>query len=217
MSGRQQTLPEEIANAITHGLGVLFCLVAIPFMIIYAIQSNSAVTLWAVSIFCFGMLMVYLSSTLYHAVQHKNAKRLLQIWDHISIFILIAGSYTPLVIKFTNSSTAFVFLGIMWSIVAVGSLLKLFYTGKYKVASVILYLVLGWMALFIIKPIMTNVPPHIFWLIAISGIAYTLGVIFYLWTGLRYAHAVWHVFVLSGTIMHFFAVYNSIPLQPHIQ
>jgi hemolysin III len=159
------------------------------------------------------MAMVYLSSTLFHAIQHKQAKRMLQVWDHISIFMLIAGTYTPMVVKFTDKSTALVFLGIMWSIVAVGSLLKLFFTAKYELVSVALYVVMGWMAVFIFKPITANMPSQILWWLVFGGLAYTLGVIFFLWKKLTYSHAIWHVFVLTGTVTHFFAVYNSIPVN----
>jgi hemolysin III len=213
MAERVQTMQEEVANTITHGLGVLFCLVAIPFMILLAFEKTNASMVWAVSIFGFGMLTVYLSSTLYHAAKHANTKRLLRIWDHISIFMLIAGTYTPVIVKFTDRPTAVMFLSILWTIVALGSFMKLFFTGKYKIVSVLLYVGMGWMAVFIIKPLLANIPPQIFWWIIAGGMAYMVGVIFYLWKSLRYHHAVWHVFVLAGTVTHFFAVYNSIPIN----
>lgn len=213
MADRKQTLNEEIANAVTHGMGVLFCAVAIPFMVALALKSPHPGTVWPVSVFCFGMATVYLSSTLYHAVQHHTTKKLLQVWDHISIFMLIAGTYTPVVVKFTDSNTSFVFLTVMWGLVFIGSILKLFYTGRFRVFSALMYVVMGWMAIFIFKPLMTNVPPDIFkWMVA-GGIIYMIGVIFYLWNKPRYHHAVWHIFVLTGTVTHFFAVYNSIPIN----
>jgi hemolysin III len=213
MAKRAQTLNEEIANAITHGLGVLFCLVAIPLMVIYALQTSNAAMVWAVAIFGFGMLMVYSASTLYHYARHIETKRILRIWDHISIFLLIAGSYTPLVIKYTDFKTSVIFLSIMWSVVAVGSFLKIFYTGKYNILSVIIYLAMGLMAVFIIKPIIANMPQPVFYLLLAGGVAYVLGIVFYLWHKLQYHHTIWHVFVLTGTVTHFFAVYNSIPIN----
>jgi hemolysin III len=213
MSARVQTKREEIANTITHGIGILFSLIAIPMLVISALQKSDASTVWAVSIFGFGMLMVYMSSTLYHAIQKHEAKRLLQIWDHVSIFLLIAGTYTPVLVKYTDSKTCFIFLSIMWLIAGLGSVMKIFFTGKYEVVSVILYLILGWMAIFIFKTLMANVPaPVMFWLV-LGGLAYTSGVIFFLWKKLQYSHAVWHVFVLTGTVTHFFAVYYSIPIH----
>ena len=213
MAKRAQTLNEETANYITHGLGIVFSLVAVPMMILYALHVGNVPMIWGVSIFGFGMLMVYSSSTFYHRARNAETKRLLQIWDHISIFLMIAGSYTPLVIKYTSFNTAVIFLGIMWTLVAIGSILKIFFTGRYNILSVIIFLSLGWMALFIIKPIVANMPPQILYLMIAAGFAYTFGVIFYLWHKLQYHHAIWHVFVLTGTVAHFFAVYNSIPIN----
>jgi hemolysin III len=213
MSDRKQSPAEERANTITHGLGILFSLVAVPFMIFYAAEKGTASTVWGVSVFGFGMLMVYFSSTIYHAVEHISTKRMLRVWDHISIFLLIGGSYTPLIIKFTDEATAKLFLITMWSIIAVGSVLKLFFTGKYKKIELALYLFLGGMALFIIKPLTANIPPQIFKWILAGGFFYLSGVVFYVWKKLHYHHAVWHCFVLAGTVTHFFAVYNSIPIH----
>ncbi len=213
MAKRAQTINEEIANYITHGLGIVFSLIAVPMMVMFAWHTGNTSMIWGVSIFGFGMLMVYCSSTFYHKSRNAETKKLLQIWDHISIFLMIAGSYTPLVIKYTDLKTSVIFLSIMWTVVALGSLMKIFFTGKYNILSVIIYLIMGWMALFIIKPIVTNMPPQVlYWLIA-AGLAYTLGVVFYLWHKLQYHHAIWHVFVLTGTVTHFLAVYNSIPIN----
>ena len=217
MAERIQTINEEIANTVTHGLGILFSLIAIPVLIICARQNSTPNIVWAVSVFGFGMLMVYMSSTLYHAVRTHNTKRLLRIWDHISIFLLIAGTYTPMIVKFTNTSTAIIFLSIMWAIVVIGSVMKIFFTGKYKIVSVLLYVALGWMAVFVIRPLAANMPAQVFWWLFAGGMAYMFGVIFYLWKKLQYHHAVWHVFVLTGTVAHFFAVYNSIPVLVHLQ
>jgi hemolysin III len=213
MKKRIQSSNEEIANYLTHGLGIVFSLVAVPMLILYAWHAANAAMVWGVSIFGFGMLMVYSSSTFYHRARNAEAKRLLQIWDHISIFLMIAGSYTPLVIKYTDSRTSVIFLSIMWSVVAIGSILKIFFTGKYNILSVIIYLIMGWMALFIIKPIVTNMPANVLYFLIAAGLAYTGGVVFYLWHKLQYHHAIWHVFVLTGTVAHFFAVYNSIPIN----
>lgn len=214
MKRREQTLNEEKANYITHGFGVLFALITIPILIVSALNKSTYSTVWGVSVYGFGMLMVYTASTVYHAVkQNTNTKRILRIWDHIGIFVMIGGSYTPLVIKYTPAKTATIFLSVMWSVIVLGSLLKIFFTGKYTLLEVAIYLALGWMAVFIIKPLIANVPPQIFIYILASGIFYSIGVVFYLWKKLNYHHAVWHLFVLAGTLAHFFAVYNSIPIN----
>jgi hemolysin III len=211
---REQTLIEEKVNSITHAAGIIFSIIAIPYLIAYAAERSNAATVWGVCVFSFAMLMVYFASTIYHAVeQNTTTKRKLRVWDHISIFVMIGGSYTPVVIKYTDAGTAFSFLTTMWSIIALGSFLKVFYTGKYILLEVMLYLLLGWMAVFIIKPLIANMPSDIFVFILASGLFYSVGVIFYLWKNLTYHHAVWHVFVLAGTVTHFFAVYNSVPIN----
>lgn len=211
---REQTLSEEKANYITHAFGILFALIAIPVLILYALEKSNATTVWGVTVFSFGMLMVYLASTIYHAVkQNTKTKRILRIFDHIGIFVMIGGSYTPLVLKYTDTPTSSTFLSVLWSLILVGSILKVFFTGKHVLLEVGIYLALGWMIVFIIKPLIANMPSHIFLFVLVSGIFYSIGVVFYLWKKLNYHHAVWHVFVLAGTVTHFFAVYNSIPLH----
>lgn len=211
---REQTLSEEKINAITHAAGILFAIIAIPFLIVYAVQRSPASTVWGVCIFSVALLMVYSASTIYHAVkQNTGTKRALRVLDHIGIFVMIGGSYTPLVLIYTEHKTAFMFLSILWSLIALGSVLKIFYTGKYLLLEIFLYLVIGWMIVFIIKPIIANMPAEIFEFVLASGIFYSIGVVFYLWKNLTYHHAVWHVFVLAGTVTHFFAVYNSIPIN----
>lgn len=180
----------------------------------YALKQRVQGMVWGVSVYSFAMLAVYTASTVYHAVkQNTNAKRVLRIWDHIGIFLMIGGSYTPLVIKYTSADTAFLFLAVMWSIIAVGRFLKVFYTGRFPVIEVSIYLALGWMAVFIINPLIANMPASIFMYVITVGIFYSIGVVCYLLKRLQYHHAVWHVFVLAGTVTHFFAVYNSIPIN----
>ena len=211
---RDQTLKEETANWITHALGIVFSVITIPFMMVSAIQHSTASTVWGVSVFGFAMLMVYMASTIYHAAKpNTKAKRVLRISDHIGIFVMIAGSYSPLVIKYIDTLTATLFLSIMWGIVVLGSILKIFFTGKYVLLEVIIYIVMGCMLVFIIKPLVANIPTKIFTYIVAGGIFYGVGVAFYLWKKLSYHHAVWHVFVLAGTVTHFVAIYKSIPVQ----
>jgi hemolysin III len=216
MQRREQTQKEEVANTITHGLGIVFAIVALPFLIYLSAKHDSVHGLWAISMFGFGMLMVYFSSTIYHAVSTARAKQTMRVWDHISIFLMIGGSYTPFVYRFVESSTARNFLIVLWIIIALGCIKKIFFTGKYELLSVLMYLGLGWMIVFISNPMLQNIPDNVFWLLLWGGIAYTIGVVFYLWRSLRYHHAVWHCFVLIGTITHYFAVYNSISFQSKI-
>lgn len=210
---REQTLSEEKANWITHACGILFAVVTIPFMIVCAVEKSSASTVWGVAVFGTAMLLVYLASTIYHATKpNTSAKYKLRICDHIGIFVMIAGSYTPVVIKYIDTPTATLFLSTMWGIVLLGSILKIFFTGKYVLLEVIIYVVMGCMLVFILKPLIKNIPTEIFSYILAGGIFYLIGAAFYLWKKLSYHHAVWHVFVLAGTVTHFVAIYKSIPV-----
>jgi hemolysin III len=204
---------QERANYITHLVGVVFCIIGIPLLLFRAYTKGTSSTLWAAAVFGLGMTMVYVSSTLYHAIQTKTTKRTLRVWDHISIFFLIAGSYTPFVVKFIPPDTALLFLGIMWGIVVVGIVKKLFFTGRLEALSVILYLGMGWMAVFILKPMLQNMPLEIFWWILAGGLFYTTGIIFYVWKKWTYHHAIWHCFVLAGSISHYFGVLFSVPVH----
>jgi len=209
---RIQSFKEEVANAVTHGAGVIFALIGIPFLITYAIDKGNAATVWSVSMFSVGMLMVYISSTLYHAIQNPGTKFKLRIWDHISIFFMIAGSYTPILQKYADEATATKFLVLLWSIALVGVVKKIFFTGRFEALSLFLYLGMGWMAVFIVGPLASKIPTDILTLLIVGGLSYTLGVIFYVWHNLSFHHSIWHLFVLGGTVTHYFAIYYSVPL-----
>jgi len=203
---------EEIASTITHGAGVIVTLIAIPSLLIHASYYCSPTMIGALCVFGIGMLSVYLSSTLYHWVTPIILKKRLRVWDHASIFLLIAGTYTPVIVKFLPKTSAIIFLSIMWSIVVAGIFMKIFFWKKLKIVSLALYLLLGWMAVFVLKPIITNMPGEIFWWILAGGLAYTLGVPFFAWKKVKYNHAIWHCFVLAGTACHFIAIYKSLPV-----
>jgi hemolysin III len=209
MAHKIQTTQEELVNAITHGIGFLLATVLVPLLLIKASHSDSLV-LVATSVFSFGFLMVYLSSTLYHLARKPEAKKNLRIWDHISIFFLIGGTYTPIILKYTNQNTAIVFLGIMWLLIICGSALKVFFIGQYDNVSTFIYLTLGWMVVFIVKPLYTNMPFEIFAWILTGGLAYTFGVIFYKWEKLKFQHGIWHLFVLAGTLFQYVAIYECV-------
>jgi hemolysin III len=206
---RAQTFREEMANAAIHGLGVLLAIGLFP--LLYAKAKEEAPEIaWTFCVFSFGMLMTYLSSSIYHFVQKPEAKKKLRIWDHISIFFLIGGTYTPIIYGYLDHRTTIIFLGIMWTLIAAGSILKIFFTGKFNRLSTFIYLFLGWMLIFIFRPLMRSMPLDIFWWLLAGGLSYTLGVIFYKWKTLPYSHAIWHCFVLAGTLFQYVAVYKSI-------
>ena len=209
MINRIQTRNEELANGISHILGVLFCLTAMPFLIAKASAEHNLITQLSVIIFGIGMLLVYSFSSLYHLTQKENTKQLFKIADHISIYYLIAGTYSPLMVIYLTKETALVFLGIMWSIVLLGTFFKVFYVDRFKFISVALYLLMGWMIVFVIKPLWGVMPLSVFlWIIA-GGLSYTVGVYFYVKGDRNYYHTVWHFFVLLGTVLHYVAIFKS--------
>ncbi len=204
------TRQQELASAVTHGAGILFCVIAMPFLLSNALKANSTGQVWAALAFGLGMLMVYASSTLYHAVRHEKIKNWLLVLDHISIYYLIAGTYTPLIIKYLPSNQATIFLSVMWGMAALGTVFKLFFTGKYNYFSLGVYVFMGLMIVFIAKPILQNVPTNLLWWIALGGISYLVGVLFYVRSHVKYCHAIWHCFVLGGTVLHYVFVYQCI-------
>lgn len=210
MKGRIQTRNEELANGISHILGVFFCLVGMPFLIAKAGKQHNLIIELSVIIFGVGMLLVYLFSSLYHLTQNEKTKQLFKIADYISIYYLIAGTYSPLMIIYLNREMALVFLGIMWSIVLLGTFFKIFYVDRFKFVSIVLYLLMGWMIVFVIKPLWNIIPLSVFLCILAGGLSYTVGVCFYVKSYRNYFHTVWHFFVLLGTIFHYVAIFKSL-------
>jgi hemolysin III len=210
MDKREQSRNEELANGISHIMGVLFCLVGMPFVIAIAFQKHDLITLFSVFTFGIGMLLVYTFSSLYHLVRNEKRKHILNIADHISIYYLIAGTYTPLMMLYLKRDTAFLFLGIMWSVVLLGTIFKVFYTKRFEFVSVVLYLIMGWMIVFVIKPLWGVIPLSVFLWILAGGICYTFGVYFYVKGHKQYYHTIWHFFVLLGTVFHYISIFISL-------
>lgn len=210
MSKRIQTPKEELANAVSHGIGLVFGLIGIPFLIQKTLQTDQLSALIGAIAFSLGIVMVYTFSTLYHATTNPKWKSKLQIWDHISIYFLIAGSYTPMVLAVLKQDKAILFLSILWASVLVGSLFKLFFTGRFKMLSVVIYLTMGWLAVFFIQDILDQISFETLAWIGAGGLAYTVGVYFYIKSDKLYYHTVWHIFVLAGTFAHFVAVYHLV-------
>ncbi|WP_026966886.1 PAQR family membrane homeostasis protein TrhA [Algoriphagus terrigena] len=206
MPKRPQTPKEELANAFSHGVGLILGLIGIPFLIQKALQSGETSTLVGVITFSIGILMVYTFSTLYHSAKDVRWKSKLQVLDHVSIYFLIAGSYTPMVFAVLKADKALIFLAILWGSVLVGIFFKIFFTGRFKVLSVIIYLTMGWLAVFFANDVLEKINLETLSWIGAGGIAYTLGVFFYVKSNRPFFHAIWHVFVLAGTFAHYVAV-----------
>lgn len=207
MMERAQSPGEEIANSASHGLGLAAALAALPILIVAAARAGSAANVVAASIFATSMVLLYLSSTLYHAIPRNRFKRLFQKLDHGAIYLLIAGTYTPFTLGVLHGAWGWTLFGLVWGLAGIGLVLKTFDRLTHPMVSTGLYLLMGWLVLIAIRPLTALLPSAgMIWLVA-GGLAYTVGVVFYLADSrLRYSHFVWHLFVIAGTTCHFFAV-----------
>ncbi|CAN5208510.1 hemolysin III family protein [soil metagenome] len=203
---RKQSLQEEFANSITHGVGILFSIVAISLLVTFSVLEGSILHVVSCSVFGGSILLLYTFSTLYHAFQDEKIKSWLRTFDHIGIYFLIAGTYTPFLLVGIPGTLGWVFFGIIWALTLFGIIFKIFYTHRFKKASLVLYLSMGWLAIFIVKPLLENLSLATLSLIVAGGLSYTLGTVFYTRLQMRFAHTIWHLFVLFGTILHFFAI-----------
>ena len=202
---RQQTLGEEIANAVSHGVGFLGAVAVTPVLIVAAIPSGVAVVV-GVSIFGATMILLYLASTLYHAFPHSRTKRLFQIFDHGAIFLLIAGTYTPFTLGLLGGGWGWSLFGIVWGLAIFGVTIKSIGGASSSKLSTGLYRAMGWLAIVAVKPLWLNMPAWgLFWLLA-GGLMYSAGVLFFVAERIRYSHFIWHLFVLAGTACHVVAV-----------
>jgi hemolysin III len=200
---RPQSNGEEIANSITHGVGVAISVAALVLLVVFASQKGDAWKVVSFSIFGATMICLYTASTLYHAFREEKLKRFFKLLDHSSIYLLIAGSYTPITLTVMRGGWGWTMFGIIWGLAIAGVIFKILFIEKFKVLSVIIYVVMGWIVVIAIKPMLTMVPHGMLMWLLIGGLSYTLGVIFYAWRTFPYHHAVWHLFVLGGTISHF--------------
>jgi hemolysin III len=203
---RKQSPQEEFANSITHGFGILFSIIAISLLVTFSVLNGSTLDIVSCSLFGGSILLLYTFSTLYHATQQEKIKSWLRTFDHIGIYFLIAGTYTPFLLLAVGGTFGWIFFGIVWGLTAFGIVFKIFYTHRFPKASLILYLSMGWMGIFLIKPLLASLSTSTLLMIAAGGISYTLGTVFYVRQSMRYAHTIWHLFVLAGTILHFIAI-----------
>jgi hemolysin III len=203
---RSISAAEEFANTISHGLGLVLAIAAVPILVISAARIGHVRLVVGASVFGGTMVLLYLASTLYHALTHERAKRIFRLFDHSAIFLLIAGTYTPFTLGVLRGPWGWSILVIVWGLALIGITMKAIVGPRHSWISLVLYLVMGWMAVVAVKPILQSVPtPGILWIVA-GGIAYTGGLTFFAAPRLRYSHFIWHLFVIAGTTCHFFAV-----------
>ena len=203
-------LPPERVNILLHATGVLFGLIGIPYLIITAANHLDTPGIIATIMYGLGFMMLFTFSTLFHAVKKPRTKKLLLIFDHISIYFLIAGTYTPFIILFVQNNFGRNLLVALWVLTLIGSFVKIFYTGKFDNLSTIIYILMGLLLLIGGNRFFTTMPNSITTLIITGAGLYCAGVIFYIWEKYRYSHGVWHLFVLAAAICHYVAVLQSV-------
>ncbi len=200
------SLKEEIANAVTHGLGTLLAIAGLVVLVVLTdVAKEPGYLIYAVS-----LVLLYLVSTLYHSITHRRTRDLFRKLDHMAIFLLIAGTYTPYCLHVLDGWMRWTLLGVIWGCALVGIAIKCFYTGKFEWLSLVFYVLMGWMALFVIKPIYDFLPRSGFLFLLIGGAAYTLGTYFYMNERIRFNHSIWHLWVLTGSTFHFFSILTLI-------
>lgn len=197
---------EEIANSITHGIGIVFAICAMVILAVFASLYGDAWHIVSCSIFGATLILLYVASTLYHAVQRPEAKSVLRILDHSAILVLIAGTYTPFTLVNLRGPWGWSLFGVIWGLAVFGIVIETTRLRRYRAGLIALYVIMGWAVVAAVKPMLENVENGGLWLLLTGGLAYTGGIAFYLWHRLPYNHAIWHLFVLAGSVLHFFAI-----------
>ncbi|MBU5210036.1 PAQR family membrane homeostasis protein TrhA [Heyndrickxia oleronia] len=197
---------EELANAITHGIGFLLSIPALVMLIIFAAQKNNPVYMVSFIIFGTTMLLLYLFSTMLHSFKPSRARKVFAILDHSAIYLLIAGTYTPLVLISINGAFGWTLFGIIWGLALLGITFKCFMIHRFRILSTLFYILMGWLVIIAIKPLYASLTGTGFGLLLTGGILYTIGAIFYIWRRFPYSHAIWHLFVIGGNAFMYFCV-----------
>ena len=203
---RTLSIGEEIFNSVTHGIGTLLSIAALVLLVVFAAIKGDAWHVVSFSIFGTSLVLLYLSSTLYHSFTKEKIKNLFVRFDHAAIFLLIAGTYTPFLLTALRGTLGWTLFGIIWAVAIVGVVIRSIYLTKFRKLMVGLYLAMGWMFVVAIGPMMKSLPVISIVFLIVGGAMYSIGVIFYAWRNLKFGHGIWHLFVLAGSILHFFSV-----------
>jgi len=205
-----ETLTEEIANAITHGIGALLSIAGLILLVAWTALYGDRWQVIGVSIYGGALVFLYLASTLYHAIQHFHTKRIFHVLDHVGIALLIAGTYTPILLIQMRTFWGWLFFGAIWGLALVGATIKAFFTARFVGLSTTIYVTMGWLSLLLLKPLLTTMGAGgMVWMLA-GGLAYSLGVIPFLWNRLPFNHAIWHLFVMGGSVCHYLAIWHYV-------
>lgn len=201
------TKREEVYHAITHGLGTVLSLIGLILLIIHSAINGNALKVVSVTIFGTTMLLMYVMSTIVHSLPKGRAKNVFQIFDHSSIYLFIAGTYTPFLLVHLHGKIGMILLIIIWAIAIIGVTFKVFFTQRFVFLSTVFYIVMGWLIVLVWKPLTAAMATNGIVLLVSGGLAYTIGAIFFLWRSLPYHHVIWHLFVIAGSALHFFAIF----------
>jgi len=204
---------EEIANAVSHGVGIVLAITGLPVLVGFSVLYGSAWEIVAVSVYGATMVLMYTASTVYHAIPQMRAKRVLRVLDHASIFLAIAGTYTPFTLGNLRGPWGWTLFGVVWALAVLGIVFKALAVGRLRVWSVVLYIAMGWLVVVGFRQLMANVAPGGIALLIGGGLAYTAGIAFYAAKKVPYHHLVWHLFVLTGSVLHFFAILGYVVLR----
>jgi hemolysin III len=200
------TLKQEIVHSMIHGFGIMFGIISIPILTALAAKEANVTAIIGASIYGFCFLMLFTFSALYHSFQQPHVKRVLEIFDHISIYFLIAGTYTPFLLIYLNNSFGITLLAVLWGLTFLGIFFKIFFTGRFEIISVIVYVLMGCILVAGGRRFFTELPSDVLTFIMIGGGLYLIGIIFYLWQGFTWHHALWHFLVLAAAVCHYVAV-----------
>jgi hemolysin III len=204
------TSGEEIASSVTHGIGVALAVAGLAVIVVYSALRGSAWHIVSTAIYGTTLVLLYLASTLYHAVQRPGAKRFLKLLDHMGIYLLIAGTYTPFTLVTLRGAWGWAIFGVIWGLAVVGISLEAMWLHRPKWLSAVVFIAMGWIIILAIGPLVARLPREGLVLLLAGGAAYTVGTVFYVWKSVRYMHAVWHLWVLAGSVCHFFAILRNV-------
>jgi hemolysin III len=203
---------EELANSITHGVGFVLGIAVLVLLVVFSALRKGTWEVVSCSVYGATFILLYLASTLYHSFPQPKVKKVMKVIDHSAIYLLIAGTYTPYTLVSLNGPIGWTIFGMIWGSALIGIILKAFFTGRFKAVSLFSYLFMGWFCVVAAKPLFDELKTTGFIFLVAGGLCYSVGAVFYVWKSLKWSHAVWHLFVLAGSLCHFFSILFGIAL-----
>lgn len=203
---KKALIVEEILNSITHGIGVLLSITALVLLVVKSSRYGDGWHITSTAIYGSTLIILYLASTLFHSFMFTSARNFFNLLDHSAIYLLIAGTYTPFLLVTLRGSLGWTMFGIIWGLTIFGVIYKLFFLNKWRMLSTVIYIIMGWFMIIAIRPLLLNVPPGGLYFMLAGGLSYTVGAVFFVFQRIPFFHVIWHLFVLGGSICHFFAI-----------